>query len=57
MIIDSFGEQRVGWSGYQSFAALFGVTAIEGVVQKLGMDSKTPLFGVWVVGDYSFLRS
>ena len=57
MIVHSFSEQRVGWSDYQSFAALFGVTAIEGVVQKLGIDSKIPLFGVWVVGDCSFLRS
>jgi len=56
MIVHSFSEQRVGWSDYQSFAALFGVTAIEGVVQKLGTDSKIPLFGVWVVGDCSFLR-
>jgi hypothetical protein len=39
------------------FAALFGVDAIEGVVQRLGSDSKIPLFGVWVVGNCSFLRS
>lgn len=57
VIVHSFSEQRVGWSDYQSFAALFGVTAIEGVVQKLSGDSKIPLFGVWVVGDCSFLRS
>lgn len=57
VIVHSFSEQRVGWSDYQSFVALFGVTAIEGVVQKLTRDSKIPLFGVWVVGDCSFLRS
>jgi len=57
MLVHSFSEQRVGWSDYQSFAALFGVDAIEGVVQRLGMGSKIPLFGVWVVGNCSFLGS
>lgn len=57
MLVHSFSEQRVGWSDYQSFAALFGVDAIEGVVQRLGRDSRIPLFGVWVVGNYSFLGS
>lgn len=57
MLVHSFSEQRAGWSDYQSFAALFGVDAIEGVVQKLGKDSRIPLFGVWVVGNGSFLKS
>jgi len=57
MLVHSFSEQRVGWSDYRSFAALFGVDAIEGVVQRLGRDSRIPLFGVWVVGDCSFLGS
>ena len=57
MLVHSFSEQRVGWADYQSFAALLGVDAIEGVVQRLGRDSTIPLFGVWVVGDCSFLRS
>jgi hypothetical protein len=57
VLVHSFSEQRVGWSDYQSFAALFGVDAVEGVVQRLGRDSRIPLFGVWVVGDCSFLAS
>ena len=57
MLIHSFSEARVSWPDYQSFAALFGVDAIEGVVQRLGTNSSIPLFGVWVVGDCSFLQS
>jgi Domain of unknown function (DUF6946) len=57
VLVHSFSEQRVGWSDYQSFAALFGVDAKEGVVQRLGRDLRIPLFGVWVVGDCSFLQS
>jgi len=57
MLVHSFNERRVGWSDYRSFAALFGVEAIEGVVQRLGMASTIPLFGVWVVGQCSFLSS
>ena len=57
MLVHSFSEQRVGWSDYRSFAALFGVDAIEGVVQKLGTGAGIPLFGVWVVGNCSFLSS
>src|SRR5205807_9418929 len=57
MLVLSFSEQHVGWCDYQSFAALFGVDAIEGVVHRLGRDSRTPLFGVWVVGNCSFLGS
>lgn len=57
MLVHSFSEQRVGWSDYQSFAALFGVDAIEGVVQRFGGNSRIPLFGVWVVGNCLFLGS
>jgi hypothetical protein len=57
MLVHSFSEQRVGWSDYQSFADLFGVHAIEGVVQRLGRDSNIPLFGVWVMVDRRFLQS
>jgi hypothetical protein len=57
MLVHSFSEQRVGWDDYKSFAAIFGVDAIEGVVQRLGKSSSIPLFGVWVVGNCSFLRS
>jgi hypothetical protein len=57
MLVHSFSEQRVGWSDYQSFAALFDVGAIEGVVQRFGRNSRIPLFGAWVVGNCSFLGS
>jgi hypothetical protein len=57
MLIHSFSEQRFGWTDYRAFAKLFGVDAKEGVVQRLGVDSTVPLFGVWVVGDCKFLQS
>jgi len=57
MLVHSFSEQRVGLPDYQSFANLFGVEAKEGVIQRLGMDSVVPLFGVWVAGDRKFLQS
>lgn len=57
MLVHSFSEQRVGWSDYQSFAALFSVNAQEGAVQRLGRSSSIPLFGAWVVGDCRFLQS
>jgi hypothetical protein len=56
MLIHSFSKERVGWSDYRSFAGLFGVDAVEGVVHKLGTTSVIPLFGVWVVGDCKFLE-
>jgi hypothetical protein len=57
MLVHSFSEKHVGWADYQSFAALFGVEATEGVVQKLGRDPRIPFFGVWVMGNCSFLGS
>jgi len=57
MLVHSFSEQRVGWPDYQKFAALFGVAAVEGVVQRLGRASSIPLFGVWLVGNCGFLKS
>jgi hypothetical protein len=57
ILVHSFSEQRVGWGDYKAFAKLFGVEAIEGVAQRLGKGSSIPLFGVWVVGNCSFLGS
>lgn len=57
MLVHSFCEERVGWPDYRSFASLFGVQAKEGVAQRLAGDLEPPLFGAWVVGDCSFLRS
>ncbi len=56
LLVHSFSQERAGWPDYQSFTRLFGVEATEGVVQRLGSGSGVPLFGVWVVGDESFLR-
>ncbi len=58
MLVHAFGDQPDSWRDYQSFAALFGVNAIEkGVVQRLGRDSRIPLLGVWVEGNPKFLKS
>ncbi|MBI4318079.1 MAG: hypothetical protein HY675_06290 [Chloroflexi bacterium] len=57
LLVHSFSEERVGWLDYQSFTRLFGVEAMEGTVQRLCGASIVPLFGVWVVGDCSFLGS
>jgi len=54
-VVHSFSEALVGWPDYQAFARLFGVDAMQGKVQRLGGRSLIPLFGVWVVGDQSFL--
>src|SRR5579863_1454519 len=51
MLVHSFSEERVAWSDYRAFAALFGVDAAEGVIQKFGSNSSIPLFGVWIVGN------
>ena len=56
LLVHSFSQERAGWPDYQSFTRLFGVEAAEGVVQRLGSGSGVPLFGVWVVGDESFLQ-
>jgi hypothetical protein len=57
VLIHSFNEERFGWSDYHSFAALFGVDAASGVVQRFNTNSRVPLFGVWIVGDAKFLAS
>jgi len=57
MLVHSFSEERVGWSDYRAFAALFGVDAVEGAIQKFESSSRTPLFGAWIIGDVRFLKS
>jgi hypothetical protein len=62
LVVHSFseamvGEAPVGWPDYQAFSRLFGVNGVQGKVQRLGRRSRIPLFGVWVVGDQSFLQS
>ena len=57
LLVHSFSQERVGWSDYQAFTQLFGVEAVLGSVQRLGDASSVPLFGVWVVGNPSFLQS
>jgi hypothetical protein len=56
LLVHSFSEELVGWSDYQAFTRLFGVDAVLGSVQRLGTASTVPLFGVWVVGNRSFLQ-
>jgi hypothetical protein len=57
VLVHSFSEQRTGWSDYESFVRLFGVRALEAVVQRLPCASNIPLFGAWVTGDCAFLNS
>ena len=57
LLVHSFSQERVGWSDYQAVTRLFGVEAVVGSVQRLGTTSGVPLFGVWVVGNPSFLQS
>lgn len=55
LIIHSFSKERTGWPDYQSFTRLFGVEAEVGVIQRLGVNTAIPLFGVWVVGNPTYL--
>jgi Domain of unknown function (DUF6946) len=57
LLVHSFSEELVGWKDYQEFTRLFGVEAELGSVQHLTSASTVPLFGLWVVGNCSFLRS
>ncbi len=56
LIVHSFSQSYTGWPDYQAFTSLFGVEAAIGTIQKLGISSSLPLYGVWVVGDQSFLQ-
>lgn len=57
LLIHSFSEKNAGWSDYQAFTRLFGVEAKLDAVQRLCKISKISFFGVWVLGDRSFLQS
>jgi Domain of unknown function (DUF6946) len=57
IVIHSFSVDLVGWSDYQAFTRLFGVEAEVGCVQRLGSGPVVPLFGLWVIGDCSYLQS
>jgi hypothetical protein len=57
LLIHSFSEERAGWSDYAAFTDLFGIRAAHGSVQRLGSASSIPLFGAWITGDCSFLKS
>lgn len=57
LLIHSFSEDHANWSDYEAFTRLFGVQAAYGTVQPLSGASNVPLFGAWVTGDCSFLKS
>ena len=57
LLVHSFSEELAGWPDYGAFTGLFGVKAVHGCVQRLTDKSTVPLFGAWVVGDCTFLRS
>jgi hypothetical protein len=57
LLIHSFSEQHTGFGDYDAFVRLFGVRALNGVVQRLPSASTIPLFAAWVTGDCSFLKS
>lgn len=54
LLIHSFSKERTGWSDYEAFTRLFGVEAEVGVVQRMGVNTAIPLFGVWVVGNQMY---
>jgi hypothetical protein len=57
VLVHSFSEQRTGWPDYEEFIGLFGVQPVIGVVQRLTNAPCIPLFGAWVSGDCTFLKS
>ena len=57
VLVHSFSEQRTGWPDYEEFIGLFGVQPVIGVVQRLTNAPCIPLFGAWVAGDCTFLKS
>lgn len=57
VLVHSFSEQCTGWQDYEAFVRLFGVQAVRDVVQRLKDATNIPLFGAWVTGDCSFLKS
>jgi hypothetical protein len=57
LVVHSFSQECVGWPDYQAFTRLFGVEAELGLLQRLGSSAAIPLFGVWIVGNPSFLKS
>jgi hypothetical protein len=57
VLVHSFSEQRTGWPDYEKFIGLFGVQSEIGAVQRLTNSPCIPLFGAWVAGDCTFLKS
>jgi hypothetical protein len=57
LVIHSFSPKKAGWKDYQVFMRLFGLEAQLGVIQRLGLATRIPLFWVWVVGDPEFLEN
>jgi hypothetical protein len=57
VLVHLFSEQRTGWHDYEKFIGLFGVQAVIDAVQRLTNSPCIPLFGAWVAGDCTFLKS
>lgn len=57
VLVHSFSEQRKGWDDYCAFAQLFGVEAAPDTIQCLTRRTDIPLFGAWIGGNASFLKS
>jgi hypothetical protein len=57
LVIHSFSPKKAGWKDYQVFMRLFGLEAQIGVIQRLGVTSRIPLYGVWIVGNPEFLEN
>ncbi len=56
VLVHSFSVRGTGWPDYERFVSLFGVQAERDKVQLLTRGAGTPLLGVWVTGDFSFLK-
>jgi hypothetical protein len=57
LLVHTFTKKQAGWTDYEAFLQLFGVTAMPGTLQRLPGKSATPLFAAWVPGDPAFLQS
>ena len=57
MIVHSFSVRRSGFSDFEAFARLFGVTIRAGVLSRLCMYAGIPVYAGWVEGDRRFVSA